>query len=132
MKLTDLLKKYWNTLDEDVIDEIATVLPSEILPASFETEDEIKELIDILDNNFSNIDYTDQYSLLDFISDLSEIVSDEEELEDMDKQILRREFVFLIDGDYWKLEFQTGYYNFPLSNEIKKVQKKIRTIEYYD
>lgn len=135
MKLTDLLRKNLKALAEsEALDDIIDIVP---LPDNFPSDDNgielehVESLIDLLESNFANMDYSESYSLIDFLSELDEVVSDEEDLEDIDKQILTRTFVFLIDGDYWKLECQTGYYNFPKSNEMKKVTRKTRTIEYF-
>lgn len=135
MKLTDLLRRNLKALAEsEALDDIIDVVP---LPDDFPSDDDnielkdVENLLEILENNFANIDYTDNYSLIDFLADLSETVSDEEDLEDIDKQILTRTFVFLIDNEHWKLECHTGYYNFPRSNEMKKVQRKTRKVDYF-
>lgn len=135
MKLTELLKRNLKAFAEsEALNDIIDAVP---LPDDFPSDDDnielkdVENLLEVLENNFANIDYTDNYSLIDFLSELPDVVSDEEDLEDIDKQILTRTFVFFIDGDYWKLECHTGYYNFPKSNEMTKVQRKTRKIDYF-
>lgn len=135
MKLTDLLKKDWKTLNEELLDDLFSHIKDKTdkntFPESLISKEEIHQLIDVLENNFGSIDYTNNYELLEWVSEHPDLVDDTEEVEDIQKEILYRTFVFLINNKYYKLEFQTGYYDFPLSNDMPQVYKRTRKVEYF-
>ena len=135
MKLTDLLKKGWDTLDSVLVDDLFVVIEDEVdesFPESLDTKEEIFKLLDVVEDNFFNIEYTDNHALIEWLGDHESVVSDMEEVEDIEKEIIYRTFIFSIDNEFWKLVCHTGYYNFPLTNEMKKVNKKSKTVEYFE
>ena len=135
MKLTDLLKKGWDTLDSVLVDDLFVVIEDEVdesFPESLDTKEEIFKLLDVVEDNFFNIEYTDNHALIEWLGDHESVVSDMEEVEDIEKEIIYRTFIFSIDNEFWKLVCHTGYYNFPLKNEMKKVNKKSKTVEYFE
>ena len=135
MKLTDLLKKGWDTLDSVLVDDLFVVIEDEVdesFPESLDTKEEIFKLLDVVEDNFSNIKHTNNYALIEWLENHESVVSDMEEVEDIEKEIIYRTFIFSIDNELWKLVCHTGYYNFPLTNEMNKVNKKSKTVEYFE
>ena len=135
MKLTDLLKKGWDTLDSVLVDDLFVVIEDEVdesFPESLDTKEEIFKLLDVVEDNFFNIEYTYNHALIEWLGDHESVVSDMEEVENIEKEIIYRTFIFSIDNEFWKLVCHTGYYNFPLTNEMKKVNKKSKTVEYFE
>ena len=132
MKITDLLRQYGDQVEE-LIQEIREEINLE--------ETTTDESLDLIEENFSKIRYTDLYNLIDFLRDIDVIserqyimIDENQELQDIDKEIFYSDFVILEvkTQKYFKANFHTGYYNFPLQNEMKEVQKKTRIEEYYD
>lgn len=138
MKLTDLLRKYPDLMIDDAAEEICTALSysqckEDIdLPEYIGDTEDVLKLIDIMENNFQHLAYTDIPALFWLLESLNEVVYQGNEVQDIHKDITIDTLVFEIDNKFYMLEYHSGYYNFPRTNELKEVQKKTKTIEYYE
>lgn len=142
MKLTDLLRKslFDFTKSEAVYDMYGLIPDIEGVPDDIDdglTDDQWDAVLDSFEQNFKNFEYENLYSLVEFIRDLNndvfKTIDEDEQLEDIEKEILYTTFVIQDKetNKFYKAEFHTGYYNFPLSNDMKEVKRKTKTVTYY-
>lgn len=132
MKLTDILKENVEDLDPDLIEDLTHIfLYGYVLgiPNEIETSDGVLKLIKLVEENFDKFEYKSNYPLIEFMDNLS--INRNDNLEDLEKEIFITEFIIPFNGKFYQSMFQTGYYNFPFSNELKEVQKKERIEVYY-